>query len=82
MALPPGALSSGRSVDPPRYMLDVGSDWVTANTVDCFGQVVVSDVSVPSRLQAQGAVGGNGTRIAGQAEVDGIRRSWSLDSEP
>jgi len=59
----------------------VGSDWVTANTVNCFGQVVVSDVTVPSRLQVQGTVGGNGTRIEGQAEVNGIRWSWSLSSE-
>lgn len=81
VALPPGALSIDHSVDPPRYTLDVGSDWVTANTVNCFGQVVVSDVTVPSRLQVQGTVGGNGTRIEGQAEVNGIRWSWSLSSE-
>lgn len=81
VALPPGALTIDHSVDPPRYTLDVGSDWATVNTVTCHGQVIESPVTVPSRLQVQGTVGGNGTRIEGEAEIDGIRWSWSLSSE-
>ncbi|MBX3599674.1 MAG: fibronectin type III domain-containing protein [Rubrivivax sp.] len=80
VALPPGALTIDHGVDPPRYTLDVGSDWGTVNKVTCNGQVIESHVTVPGRLQVQGTVGANGTRIEGEAEVNGVRWSWSMTS--
>lgn len=82
VALPPGALVIDRSVNPPRYTLDVGSLWRTTLTGSCPGQGSGSVAfDVPGRLMVEGTVDGNGTSITGNAMVNGIAWDWALSSQ-
>jgi len=80
--LPPGALTLDRSVDPPRYTLDVGSLWQTVIAGSCPGNGSTSvGMTVPGRLQVSGTVGGNGDTINGTASQNGIEWDWALTSQ-
>lgn len=82
VALPPGALTIDRSVDPARYTLDVGSLWNTTITGTCPGHGSTSvGMLVPGRLQVEGTVGGDGTLIQGSTSMNGIFWGWSLKAE-
>lgn len=80
-ALPPGALVIDRSVNPPRYTLDVGSLWRTTLTGVCPDGSGSVGFEVPSRLMVEGRVEGNGTSITGTAVVNGIAWDWALSSQ-
>lgn len=80
--LPPGALVIDRSVNPPRYSLDVGSVWRTTLTGSCPGHGSGSVAfDVPGHLLVEGTVTGNGTAITGNAMVGGIAWDWALSSQ-
>lgn len=80
--LPPGALVIDRSVNPPRYTLDVGSVWRNTLTGSCPGQGSGSVAfDVPGRLLVEGTVDGNGSSITGNAVVNGIAWDWALSSQ-
>lgn len=82
VALPPGALTIDRSVEPARYTLDVGSLWNTTITGSCPGHGSGSTgMLVPGRLQVEGTVGGDGTLIQGSTSMNGIFWGWSLKAE-
>lgn len=82
VALPPGALTMDRSVEPARYTLDVGSLWNTVITGTCPGHGTASvGMTVPGRLVVEGTVGGNGTRIEGTTSQNHITWDWALTSQ-
>jgi hypothetical protein len=82
VALPPGALTVDRSVEPARYTLDIGSVWRSSVTGSCPGQgstTVAFDV--PARLIVEGTVSGDGTLITGQTVQNTIAWDWAFSSE-
>jgi hypothetical protein len=79
--LPPGALTIDRSVEPPRFALDVGSVWNTVLSATCPNGSGSIDMEVPSQVQFEGTVGGNGTKIEGQTSQGGIVWDYALTSE-
>lgn len=82
VALPPGRLTIDTSSNPPRYTLDVGSEWDTAITGNCPGHGSATvPMTVRTHLQLEGTVSGDGTRIEGQAFIDGVQWDWALTSE-
>jgi hypothetical protein len=81
--LPPGSLKIDRSTSPPRYTLEVGSDWDTVITGSCPGH---GSASVPMKVRSthlvlEGTVSGDGTRIEGQALINGVQWEWALSSQ-
>jgi hypothetical protein len=79
--LPPGALVIDRSVNPPRYTLDVGSLWPTTLTGVCPDGSGSVGFEVPGRLIVEGTVSGNGSSITGNAVINGIAWDWALSSQ-
>lgn len=80
--LPAGSLVIDRSVEPPTYKLDMGSVWTTTISASCPGHGSTSvRMDVPGRLIAEGTVSGNGTKIEGQATLNGVQWNWSFSSE-
>lgn len=79
--LPPGALTIDRSVEPWRYTLDVGSFWPTVTFAACPNGSASVGWEVPSHIVVEGTVSGDGTKIEGQAVVNGVLWEWALTSE-